>query len=149
MSHMNPKNCRELSRFLSLAVAVMALLFVASAHAAAPGIKGTAFNLNAGPGYSSQPDGELIYSWGYGCTGASPAPASFSPSTVAGATCPTMQLPGPTLIVTEGVAFTVTLTNNLPAPAGNTSIVFPGMKVTTTCPAAQQGLLTCEAVHGG
>jgi FtsP/CotA-like multicopper oxidase with cupredoxin domain len=154
MSHMNPKNCRELSRFLSLAVAVMALLFVASAHAAAPGIKGTAFNLNAGPGYSSQPDGELVYSWGYGCTGASPAPATFAPTTVAGAVCPTMQLPGPTLIVTEGVAFTVTLTNNLPAPAGNTSIVFPGMKVSTSCPTAAppapaQGLLTCEAVHGG
>ena len=37
-----------------------------------------------------------------------------------------MQIPGPTLIVTEGQTVTVTLTNNLPTAAGNTSILFPG-----------------------
>ena len=39
-----------------------------------------------------------------------------------------MQLPGPTLIVTQGDTVTVTLTNNLPAAAGNTSILFPGFR---------------------
>jgi Multicopper oxidase len=59
------------------------------------------------------------------------------------------------MIVTEGATVTVTLTNQLPAAAGNTSILFPGFNVTTTCPgstttgAPQQGLLTCEAVPGG
>ena len=43
--------------------------------------------------------------------------------------CPTMQIPGPTLIVTEGDKVTVTLTNKLPTAAGNTSILFPGFQV--------------------
>ena len=41
-----------------------------------------------------------------------------------------MQVPGPTLIVTEGQTVTVNLTNNLPTAAGNTSILFPGFQVT-------------------
>ena len=57
-----------------------------------------------------------------------------------------MQVPGPTLIVTEGQTVTVNLTNNLPAAAGNTSILFPGFKVTTTGGVA--GLLTQEAAPG-
>lgn len=148
MSHSNSKNWCAVSRFLSFAVATVALLFAASAHAAAPGITGTSFSLNAGEGYSSQPDGALIYSWGYGCTtGFTPtyAPAAFSTIGF----CPTMQLPGPTLIVTEGATFTVTLTNSLPAAAGNTSILFPGLTVTTTpTTCATPGLLACEAAPG-
>jgi hypothetical protein len=53
-----------------------------------------------------------------------------------------MQVPGPTLIVTEGQAVTVTLENNLPSSAGNTSILFPGINVTATGGVA--GLLTQE-----
>jgi len=68
------------------------------------------------------------------------------------ATCPTMQVPGPTMVVTEGQTVTVNLTNNLPTAAGNTSILFPGFNVTTTCsattPVGAQGLLTCEAAPG-
>jgi FtsP/CotA-like multicopper oxidase with cupredoxin domain len=64
-----------------------------------------------------------------------------------------MQVPGPTLFVTEGQTVVVTLTNNLPSAAGNTSILFPGFNVSTSCkdatPVGQQGLLTCEAVPGG
>jgi hypothetical protein len=56
-----------------------------------------------------------------------------------------MQMPGPTLVVTEGQTITVTLTNNLPAAAGNTSIYFPGIPTTCT---GTQGLLTCEAGPG-
>ena len=63
-----------------------------------------------------------------------------------GATCPLMQVPAPTLIVTEGQTVTVTLTNNLPISAGNTSILFPGFNVTTTGGVA--GVLTQEAAPG-
>src|SRR5258706_243314 len=68
-----------------------------------------------------------------------------------------MQLPGPTLIVTEGQAVSVTLTNNLPAAAGSTSIVFTGFTpIASGTPAAgqmtasggTQGLLAMEAAHG-
>jgi FtsP/CotA-like multicopper oxidase with cupredoxin domain len=58
-----------------------------------------------------------------------------------------MQVPGPTLIVTEGQTVTVTLTNSLPTSAGNTSILFPGFQVTSTGGVA--GLLTKEAAPGG
>ncbi len=58
-----------------------------------------------------------------------------------------MQVPGPTLIVTEGQTVTVNLTNGLPAAAGNTSILFPGFNVTATGGVA--GLLTQEAAPGG
>jgi FtsP/CotA-like multicopper oxidase with cupredoxin domain len=64
-----------------------------------------------------------------------------------------MQIPGPTLIVTEGQTVTVNLVNQLPAAAGNTSILFPGFKVTSSCAASPargvQGLLACEAAPGG
>jgi FtsP/CotA-like multicopper oxidase with cupredoxin domain len=85
----------------------------------------------------------MVYSWGYGCNG---APTGFAPAALAG-TCGTMQVPGPTLIVTEGQTVSVTLTNNLPAAAGNTSILFPGFNVTTS--GGVTGLLTQEAAHSG
>src|SRR5947209_8409860 len=107
------------------------LLLSASAFAASPGIQGPSFQLTAAPAYLTQPDGQAIYSWGYGCkAGATP---TFLPSdlTVTGF-CSTMQVPGPTLIVTEGQTVTVALTNNLPPSAGNTSILFPGFAVSST-----------------
>ncbi|MGC2198168.1 MAG: multicopper oxidase family protein, partial [Terriglobales bacterium] len=129
---------------LAPVVAVVLLLTVA-AHAAAPGITGPTFNLTAQPAYITQPDGQMIYSWGYGCNG---APSGFNPpaAKMPGATCPTMQVPGPTLIVTEGQTVTVNLTNSLPTSAGNTSILFPGFNVTTSGGVA--GLLTQEAAPG-
>src|ERR1700686_4765017 len=63
-----------------------------------------------------------------------------------GATCPLMQVPAPTLVVTEGQTVTVTLTNSLPTSAGNTSILFPGFNVTATGGVA--GVLTQEAAPG-
>ena len=153
MSHLNTRKHTFVSRFLPVVVALVALLLAASAHASAPGIKGSRFALNAGVAYNSQPDGELIYSWGYGCTGgnisastgAAYAPAQFATL----GSCPAVQFPGPTLIVTEGATatFIVTLTNNLPNAAGNTSIVFPGLTVTSCT--GPKGLLTCEAIPGG
>ncbi len=115
-----------------------------ASQAAAPGITGPTFNLIAEPAYIPQPDGQMVYSWGYGCNG---APMGFAPAAITNATCPSMQIPGPTLIVTEGQTVTVTLTNNLPPSAGNTSILFPGFQVTATGGAA--GLLTHEAAPGG
>jgi FtsP/CotA-like multicopper oxidase with cupredoxin domain len=58
-----------------------------------------------------------------------------------------MQLPGPTLIVTQGQLVRVTLTNNLPKAAGNTSILFPGFTVTAS--GGTPGVLTQEATVGG
>jgi FtsP/CotA-like multicopper oxidase with cupredoxin domain len=58
-----------------------------------------------------------------------------------------MQVPGPTLVVTEGHAVTINLTNNLPTAAGNTSILFPDFAVSTSGGVA--GLLTQEAAPGG
>jgi FtsP/CotA-like multicopper oxidase with cupredoxin domain len=138
-----------IGRLLQAATAVLATLFVASAQAAAPGITSTSgtastFNLTAAPSYVTQPDGASVYSWGYGC--ASGSTPSFSPAAITGGVCPTMQIPGPTLIVTEGQTVTVTLTNNLPAAAGNTSILFPGFSVTAT--GGTPGLLTQEAAPG-
>lgn len=132
--------------------AAISLSLTATAYAAAPGIKGTSFNLTAKADFINQPDGQSVYSWGYGCTGNKPDPATFAPAAITSGFCNDMQIPGPTLIVTEGESITVTLTNSLPPSAGNTSILFPGFNVTTSCaampPAGQQGLLTCEATPG-
>ena len=144
MSQMNTKRLITLVGLLPAVLAAAAVLFALPAHAAAPGITGPVFNLTAQPAYISQPDGVMLYSWGYGCrTGF--APSGFLPSAISGAACPTMQVPGPTLIVTEGQTVTVRLTNNLPNSAGNTSILFPGFQVTSTL--GVNGLLTKEAGH--
>jgi FtsP/CotA-like multicopper oxidase with cupredoxin domain len=96
---------------------VMAVAFTATAFAAAPGITGPTFNLTAQPAYITQPDGVAVYSWGYGCAS---VPSGFVP-VLPNANCPAMQVPGPTLVVTEGQTVTVTLKNGLPNAAGNTS----------------------------
>src|ERR1700739_3437073 len=89
-------------RLLSLLVMVPALLSTAPAWGAAPGITTN----NGGPGnfllpaqdaFLNQPDGNGVYAWGYGC--AQGSSASFSP-TLPNQPCNTMQVPGPTLIVT-------------------------------------------------
>ena len=123
---------------------VLALFLAVAAHAAVPGITGPTFNLTAQTAFLNQPDGSMVYSWGYGCNG---TPGGFAPAAISAATCPTMQVPGPTLIVTEGQTVTVNLLNGLPAAAGNTSILFPGFNVTAT--GGVQGLLTQEAAPAG
>jgi len=66
----------------------------------------------------------MIYSWGYGC--AAPSTPTFNPpaSKMPGAKCPLMQVPGPTLNVTEGKRLSSTQ-NNLPAAAVIPPILFP------------------------
>ncbi len=129
---------------LLLPVLVAVASLAATAHAAAPGITGPTFNLTAQPAYLTQPDGQAIYSWGYGCTG---APAGYAPAAITNGFCNTMQVPGPTLIVTEGQTVTINLVNQLPTAAGNTSILFPGFQVASS--GGVVGLLTKEAVPGG
>src|SRR4051794_33281721 len=128
-------------RLLPMLMAVASL--AATAHAAAPGITGPTFNLTAAPAYLTQPDGQALYSWGYGCTG---TPSGYAPAAITSTFCNTMQVPGPTLIVHENDNVSVTLTNSLPPAAGNTSILFPGFAVTATGGVA--GLLTQEAATG-
>ena len=145
MTCLNRKTRSVATRLAAVALVLWAVgVLAGGAQAATPGITGTTFNLVAAPSYLTQPDGMAIYSWGYGCaTTFTPtyAPAAFKTLGF----CPTMQVPGPTLIVTEGQTVTVTLTNNLPG-ATNASIVFPGFKVTASGGVA--GLLTNEATPG-
>jgi FtsP/CotA-like multicopper oxidase with cupredoxin domain len=153
----------QIARILMLTFVVTSLAAVA--HASVPGItastgsSGSTFDLIAQDGYLNQPDGAALYSWGYGCNGSPVFAKTLGGATFAGQGCTMMQVPAPTLIVNEGAQITVTLTNGLPAAAGNTSILFPGFLVTaaaaTTQPAgctaktpAPAGLLTTEAAPG-
>ena len=139
----------KMNKMISIArlvvVPMVALFLAVAAHAATPGISGTTFNLVASTAFLSQPDGNAVYSWGYGCLNTTGI--TFVPAAITTGTCNTMQVPGPTLVVTEGQSVTVILTNNLPASAGNTSILFPGFTVATSGGVA--GLLTQEAAPGG
>src|SRR5438445_12370100 len=127
---------------------LMVAVFATAAFGAAPGITGTAFNLTAQPAYITQPDGQMVYSWGYGCDPTNP-PSGYAPSAISGTFCNSMQIPGPTLIVTEGQTVTVNLRNGLPTAAGNASILFPGFNVTSPAGSGVSGLLTQEAAPGG
>jgi FtsP/CotA-like multicopper oxidase with cupredoxin domain len=166
MNHLkNTKTHIVVTRLFAVLVIAAALLLAGGAQAATPGITGTAtgapvFNLDAAANYISQPDGAQIYSWGYGCAAATTPSYKFAPAvfnTPGLGVCPTMQVPGPTLIVTEGDVVTVNLTNSLPPGAGNTSIMFPGFQVCGaisggTCTpnvTGAAGLLTREAIPGG
>jgi FtsP/CotA-like multicopper oxidase with cupredoxin domain len=136
------------TRLLLAELVAAALLLTATAHAAAPGITGPTFNLTAQTAYLNQPDGSSVYSWGYGCNG---GPSGFAPAAMPLPPngCPTMQVPGPTLIVTEGQTVTVNLSNGLPTAAGNTSILFPGFQVSSPANSGVTGLMTQEAAPGG
>jgi len=146
MSTTNTKIAISMTRLLLAPMLAVAFFLTATAYGAAPGITGPTFNLTAQSAYITQPDGGMIYSWGYGC---SLPPSGFNPpaTLMHGAACSSMQVPGPTLIVTEGQTVTVNLLNGLPTSAGNTSILFPGFNVATTNGVG--GLLTQEAAPGG
>jgi FtsP/CotA-like multicopper oxidase with cupredoxin domain len=144
MRALNMKNAISIKPLLLALTVTVALLLAPTAFAAAPGITGPTFNLVASPAFISQPDGQMIYSWGYGCNG---DPSGFAPAAISTRFCNSMQVPGPTLIVHEGDTVVVNLTNNLPPAAGNTSILFPGFTLTSTA-GGVQGLLAQEAAHG-
>jgi FtsP/CotA-like multicopper oxidase with cupredoxin domain len=140
----------KILRRASAAGILAGLVAASGAHAAVPGITGGVvgaanFDLIAAAGNTTQPDGATIYTWGYGCN---TAPTGYAPAAITNASCPAgqMQLPGPTLIVHKNDTVTITLHNALPAAAGNTSILFPGFKVTAT--GGAPGVLTQEACNG-
>src|SRR5665213_4513764 len=102
-----------ISKLLPVLALLLPLLCTAPAHASAPGITGgtgatATFHLTAQTAFLNQPDGNAVYSWGYGCDPNYPQPG-FAPAAIPDATCNSMQVPGPTLIVTEGQVVTVTL----------------------------------------
>src|SRR5215469_13943543 len=142
---MNMKTVLTMTRLVLLPALLLAL--ASFGVASTPGIQGPTFSLTAQPEYISQPDGQSIYSWGYGCTSGGTQAQTLGGVTYQNFNCPTMQVPGPTLVVRQGDKVSVTLTNNLPAAAGNTSILFPGFDVTAT--GGVGGLLTQEAVPLG
>jgi FtsP/CotA-like multicopper oxidase with cupredoxin domain len=91
-----------------------------------PGVTGPAFSLTTGKGHITTGDGNSVYMWMYGVQGG------------------TAQYPGPTLIVNQGDAVTINLTNTLPVPV---SLVVDGIAVTATAApggTALPGVLTKE-----
>ena len=103
-----------------------------------------------GPSFNLTAQASLYYPAGRyrqftrGVMAARPHHSAFAP--LSKERCPTMQVPGPTLIVTEGETVTVKLTNDLPTAAGNTSILFPGFNVTTS--GGRLGPADAEAAPG-
>ncbi len=79
------KKAISMSKLLPVVILTMASLFTATAYASAPGITGPVFNLTAAPAYLTQPDGQAIYSWGYGCTGG--AASGYAPAAITGTFC--------------------------------------------------------------
>jgi FtsP/CotA-like multicopper oxidase with cupredoxin domain len=112
--------------------AVTLLLPTANIHAQAriEGITGTTFSFTARGGEVSTPDGGALHFWGYEDTTGAANPFGLP------------QYPGPTLILTEDVPVTITLTSNLPYGQA-TSIMFPGHQVTAS--GGSPGLLTQES----
>lgn len=113
----------------SLFVPVLLMICAPGAQAVIVGETGTTFNLTARDGYVSLPDGGSLYTWGYAVGSR------------------VMQYPGPTLIVDQGAVITIALKNELPASAGNVSIVFPGQ--TASASGGVPGIFTREAPPDG
>jgi len=103
-------------------------LAIPAAHAAIDGIRGPTFNLTARADSITAPDGGSLLIWGYGQEGMR------------------SQYPGPTLIVNQGQAVTVTLTSEITVngTAVPTSLVFPGQS-DVTASGGGEGLLTRES----
>lgn len=131
------------SLIIGVACCVMAYGPDAGAHI--DGHTGTgptpAFNLTAKEGHISTGEGASVLIWGF-----ADDDGQDNAKSAKGA----VQYPGPTLIVTEGDAVTIKLTNQLSEPV---SINFPGLDVQTpVVPVFNHGMLssiTPEAVPGG
>ncbi len=127
----------------TLILMLLLVMLPAIASAYVDGVTGTTFNLVAKDGRIIMGDGTSAYIWGY----------AVPDARMTG--CPAegcVQYPGPTLIVNQGDAVTVTLKNSIPLINGNVSvpnvsIVFPGQIVTAAGGVA--GLITREARANG
>lgn len=122
---------KKRSGLLPMVIFAAALLFLCSGRAEAmiEGITGSNFALTAKADYIVTQDGGAWLLWGY-------ADANGSGRA---------QYPGPTLIVTEGQAIQITLTNELSVPV---SMVFPGQGPVTAT-GDTEGQLTWEANAAG
>ena len=124
---MNRKNLQYRGRILLLSAALL-FLWVLQAQAAIEGLTGlTTFDFTAQTDHISTGEGGSVLIWGYANNGG------------------TTQYPGPTLIVNQGDAITINLTNQLAVP---TSIVFPGQYNVATL-GGVAGALTQEAPASG
>ncbi len=141
----NMKNTISKTRLLWPLMVAMVLLLLTGA-APLPrllALRARIFNLTRAAGFISQPDGP----WSIRGDTAATYADRLCPGAIT-ALLHTMQIPGPTLIVTQGQTVTVTLTNNLPVAAGNTSILFPGFQCDSTS-GGVAGLLTTGGGAGG
>jgi len=120
--------CKSIGTPAVLAGALM-VSGLPAAQAAVDGIFGSTFNLTAKVDHISTADGGSLMLWGFSDDG--------------GSNNGRAQYPAPTLIVNQGDTVTVTVRNQLPASAGNVSIVFPGQSVNAT--GGVSGALTHEA----
>ena len=99
MNATNMKTTSSKTRLLLAAMVAAALFARWRRHTPRlPASRGPTFNLTAQAGYITQPDGQSIYSWGYGCNG---TPRGFCPGGHHHGSA-TRCRSGPTLIVTEG-----------------------------------------------
>ena len=135
-------------RLLGAALLGLALLPWATAQAAHDirGITGPTFNLYAAPFNISLPEGSSLYMWGFGDLG-----AGTGATHTEGAGYYLPQYPAPTLIVTEGQAVTINLTNygvpdTLGAVNNPVSIVVTGHNLTAT--GGTPDLVTNGAMYG-
>jgi FtsP/CotA-like multicopper oxidase with cupredoxin domain len=114
-------------------LAFFAAICATGAGAEVAGINGPSFALTAKADRLSTPEGGSFLFWGF-ANGSGRA-----------------QYPGPTLIVNQGDTVTVSVTNGLPAAAGQrVSLSFPGQAgVTASCGGCVQGPIAVEAGPGG
>jgi FtsP/CotA-like multicopper oxidase with cupredoxin domain len=131
MLHTSIRRFARVARLVGFALA--ASLTAGSARAQVQGIPGTAFALTAKADRISTPDGNSLLIWGFSIAGRA-------------------QYPGPTLIVNEGDAVSVSVTNQLPPEAAQrVSLTFPGQQsVTAACTAGAclPGPIALEATQG-
>ncbi len=119
------------TRLLSFLMAALIAAAPGVLRAEIAGVTGTSFNLVASEGHITTADGDSILTWGYGLAEGG-----------------NMQYPGPTLLVNQGDAITVNLTNNLEVPV---SLIFPGQRGVSAEPVSgesSEGLLTLQAEPG-
>lgn len=130
-------NRHRTSGALAIAAAGALVLLGANAVGAQARVDGisdvTSFSFSAGAGELSTPDGGSIHFWGYEDLGNNE-----------GVGLP--QYPGPTMILNQGDAVTISLTSELPF-GQCTSMVFPGHDV-TAAGGFQDGSLTRETCPG-
>jgi hypothetical protein len=130
--------------------AVSALLWLpagdAQARAWINGITGvTTFNITAGAGEVSTPDGGSIHFWGYQDLGGNDQYQGSAVVPPISGIVGVPQYPGPALILNQGDSVTINLTSSLPF-GRCTSMVFPGLQVTAS--GGTTGALTQETCPG-